>query len=445
MNHLSTQRSNAKRLPTDEAPLLAPHVPRTLVQRSQELDMERSPTGEQPKGVTSQPNATVPQLRFTPLAYIVGYSAEDARMLSAIMESVGFEYRAFANSADLAGGWSRRVPDLILVDISTGGVDAVDTIFNLAERKYSGTLQLTGGLTNAAVEGIAHAAQRHSLKSLPILTRPFDRDSLTAFLEQQKQVALLHGPSKIELGEGLRNNWVEFWYQPKIDLRTKSLVGVESFVRLVHPQIGLISPAIFMNDASESSLFILGQQALIHAVKAASTFAELGLDLQVAINVSVKTLRTLSVARIIRAHQPNGGKKVQLTLDVNEGEIAADISFISQRLKALRLLGVNLAIDDFQSDRLSQNDLRHTAPTELKIPRLFVSGSDDATTEAMICKSIIDVAHKLSAKAVAVGIERTSQALALEQMGCDIGQGFLFGQSMPMDQLVAVMRQRSGK
>ena len=275
-------------------------------------------------------------ISFTPVAHMVGHRSDDSRALAAIMDGVGIEHKAFENSAALTRAWSKRIPDLIILEVSGGGVDAVDTIFTLAEHKYTGALQLTGERGNLAIEGIARVAQRHSLNSLPVQYKPFGSNEIAKIFAEQKTAALQSGPSKIRLDEGLKNNWVDFWYQPKIDLRSRSLVGVESFVRLFHPQIGLVPPSVFLQDANETSMFILGQRALVHAVKTASNFAELGLNLRVAINVSVKALRTLPVSRIIQTNHPDKSKPLRLTLDVNESDVAADPSFIAQRVKLLR-------------------------------------------------------------------------------------------------------------
>jgi len=380
---------------------------------------------------------------FTLMACTVGHGAGDMRILATALAAAGIAHKACENSASLAAAWPARAPDMVIVDVAPGGVDAVDTLFNLAERKYDGMVLLTGERGNAMVEGLARTAQRHALHTLPPVARPFNPDALRNLLVRQQNEALRHGPSKVQLEDGLKHNWIEFWYQPKIDLRSKRIVGVESFGRLIHPKIGLVPPNVFLRGASETDLFILGQHALIHAVKTASDFADLGLNVQVGINVSVRTLRTLPVALIIQTHHRNKTRKLRLTFDVNEADIIADSGFISQRARALRDLGVELAIDDFQSGRLSRTDLEHLAPAELKIPRLVVAGSDAGGIEARICHTIADVAHRIAARAVAVGVERASQATALVQAGCDIGQGFLFGDAMPTGELLQLMRQRS--
>jgi EAL domain-containing protein (putative c-di-GMP-specific phosphodiesterase class I) len=402
----------------------------------------RAPEPEMPAGAGGSSAGPAP-LGFTPLVHTVGHSAGDVNLLSAAMGGLGLDFKSFEDAAGLTRGWSRRVPDVVVIDVATNGVDAIDAVFMLAERKYNGTVQFTAETGTATIEGVMRAAERHGLRILPPIARPFDNEQIKTVLQEQKTAALQSGPSKIKLEEALKHNWIDFWYQPKINLRNKSLIGVESFVRLFHPQIGSVPPSVFLADAEDASLFILGQRALVHAVKTASHFAEMGLNLSVSINVSVKALRTLPVARIIQSNHLNTSMPLKLTFDVTEADVAADPSFISQRVKLLRTLGVSLAIDDFKSDRLSQTDLKNMTPAELKIPRLFVAGCEGKTVEAMICQSIIDAAHKLQAQAVAIGIERPGQVTALDQMGCDVGQGFLFGQPMASEEIVRLMRQRT--
>ncbi len=382
-------------------------------------------------------------LQFTPLAYVVGCDGDSLRLLTTSMDEIGIEHVEFNDSAAMSVGWRRRMPDLVFVGVSAGGADAVDSLFALSERLFTGKLQLLSDPGVSAIESVMRVAHHNPLKILPTLTKPLNADALRTLLQGQKTAALLEGPSQITLDEALKNGWLDFWYQPKIDLRTKNLVGVESLVRLHHPKIGLVSPSVFLKSADETSLFVLSQRALVHAVRTAADFAKLGINLKVAINISMKALRALPVDRLIRQHSAASERRPNLLFDVNQDDVAANLSFVYQRSKALRELGVRLAIDDYQNGQLTQAELKGLAVTEIKIGRMFVSGCDNGAIEATICQSVIDVARKLGTCAVAVGIERPSQAEALLQMGCDVGQGFLFGHSVPPDKIVQMMQQRA--
>lgn len=382
-------------------------------------------------------------IQFTPLAYIVDCDSTTQRVLVSAMDELGIEHAEFADSAAMTTGWGRRMPDFVFVGVTAGGVNAVDALFALIERSFSGKLQLISEPGVSAIESIARIAHHNPLKLLPTLTKPLNADTVKSLLDEQKNAALLDGPSRITLEEAIKNGWLDFWYQPKVNLRTRNLVGVESLVRLHHPKIGLVPPSVFLTTADETSLFVLSQQALVHAVKTSANFARLGLNLRVAINISMKALRALPVDRLIRQHSIAAGPRPSLLFDVNQDDVAANLSFVYQRSKALRELGVRLAIDDYQSGQLSQAELKDLALTEIKIGRIFVAGCDNGSIEAAICQSVVEVARKLGTLTVGVGIERASQAEALARMGCDVGQGFLFGHSVPADEIAQMMQKRS--
>ncbi len=114
----------------------------------------------------------------------------DTNLLTAAMGELGLEFKAFENAAGLSRGWTRRVPDLMIIDVAANGVDAIDTVFMLAERKYNGVIQFTAEAGTATVEGVMRAAERHGLRMLPPMTRPFDSEQIKTILQEQKTAAL---------------------------------------------------------------------------------------------------------------------------------------------------------------------------------------------------------------------------------------------------------------
>jgi len=115
---------------------------------------------------------------------------------------------------------------------------------------------------------------------LPVLKKPFETDVIVKILQQIKLGMPPTVASRLDLQKALNNNWIEFWYQPKIDLLRKCVVGAESFARLFHPQKGLLPPSAFLDGASDQSLLALNEIALISALKAGHDFAKLGLNLE---------------------------------------------------------------------------------------------------------------------------------------------------------------------
>src|SRR6201991_1121085 len=109
----------------------------------------------------------------------------------------------------------------------------------------------------------------------------------------------------MSLAEALKNEWVEFWYQPKIDLRRKQLAGAEAFARVCHPQHGVLLPGTFMPGADDASIHTLAEKALVSALKSGLNLGKFGVNLRIAINVPVNCLTKLPVDKIVREHRPS--------------------------------------------------------------------------------------------------------------------------------------------
>jgi EAL domain-containing protein (putative c-di-GMP-specific phosphodiesterase class I) len=201
-------------------------------------------------------------------------------------------------------------------------------------------------------------------------------------------------------------------------------------------------PGAFMDDASEQSLVELTERSLIHALTSGTSFAKLGITFRLAVNVSLAALAKLSIPRIVREFPPANDRS-GLILDVTEDQIASDLSISREIVGQLESCGVKLAIDDFGRGYLPLTRLREVPFAELKLDRSFVFDCATDKNHAAICRTVIDLAHNFGATAVAVGVEKPADALALFRMGCDFGQGYLFAQPMAQDRFLILLRQRA--
>jgi EAL domain-containing protein (putative c-di-GMP-specific phosphodiesterase class I)/CheY-like chemotaxis protein len=381
---------------------------------------------------------------WSPLTFLVDSDEVGAQRTAAIMSHHGVENLIVPNSHALADALSMRTPDMIMVDVPAEGIDAIDTILMLGERNFGGSVQLMSEPGAAAIQTVRHLGKRHALQMLPVLDKPVDEAALRAVLQSQTQAP----PSarfRVSLDEAIQNGWIQFWYQPKIDLARKRVVGAESFARLFHPQKGLLPPSAFLEGASDQSLLALNEIALINALKAGHEFARLGLNLEIALNVTVNALRNLPVAQIIRTYRPHQSGWPGLIFDVLEEQIVEDPAFVLDMAKVLLGTGVRFAIDNFSGSLLSRTSLKTIPFAELKIKRNFIAKCDGSSTEAVICQTLIALARDLNCLSVAIGVEQKTEARALQRMGCNIAQGYLFSQPLPTDQLVALLRKRLGR
>ena len=145
----------------------------------------------------------------------------------------------------------------------------------------------------------------------------------------------------------------------------------------------------------------------------------------------------------MQTYRPQFEKWPGLIIDVTEEQIVTDLALANEITKRLQHLNVQLAIDDFGRGYSSLARLKELPFAELKLDRAFVTDCGTDKVNAPLCKTVIDLAHNFGSIAVAIGIEKASDALALVSMGCDYGQGFLLGQPMPEERFISLLRQRA--
>jgi EAL domain-containing protein (putative c-di-GMP-specific phosphodiesterase class I) len=378
-----------------------------------------------------------------PLCFVVDGDASIRHFLSLVLHGAGIDTEEFADAQTFRAAMARRAPDVVFLNIALESAEAIQCVVVLGKKNYTGYVQLMSSRGSAVLEHVKSIGTQHKLQMLAPLKKPFDTGTVLKILQDLK---LAHPPSlatRVDLDEALRNGWIEFWYQPKIDLRKKQLVGAEAFARARHPQNGIVMPNAFMPGAKESALITLSEQALSQGLQTSAKFAKLGVNLRLAINVPVNALVKLAVADIVQTYIPQFEKWPGLIIDVTEEQIVADLSLANDITSKLRHLDVHLAIDDFGRGYSSLARLKELPFAELKLDRTFVTDCGTDKVNAPLCKTVIDLAHNFGSIAVGIGIEKASDAMALVSMGCDYGQGFLLGQPMPEERFASLLRQRA--
>jgi EAL domain-containing protein (putative c-di-GMP-specific phosphodiesterase class I) len=401
--------------------------------------LDRTAAGEQAGGT---PNASGSRGRV-PICFVVDEEGSIRHFLSLILHGAGVDTQEFADGKSFAQAIAKSNPDLVFLNIGLESSEAIESILMLAKRGYVGFVQLMSGRGSAVLEHVKSVGDQHRLKMLPILKKPFDTSAIVRIMRQLKLGHPASVAARIGLDEALENGWIEFWYQPKIDLRKKRLAGAEAFARARHPQFGILSPSAFMPGAPDADLVALAQLALVSALKAAASFCKLGINLRFAVNIPVDALVKLPISDIVRAHRPQIDNWAGLIIDVTEEQIVTDLALAADMTRKLAHVNVKLAIDDFGRGYSSLARLKELPFSELKLDRTFVTDCGTDKVNAPLCKTVIDLAHNFGSAAVAIGIEKAADALALTSMGCDMGQGFLLGQPMPEERFRSLLRQRA--
>jgi EAL domain-containing protein (putative c-di-GMP-specific phosphodiesterase class I) len=360
-----------------------------------------------------------------------------------ILQGGGVDTIEFVDGPSFRDTPITRAPDLVLLNVNLEAQDAMQSIETLSRSDFAGAVQLISNRGSAVLDTVKQAGEQMKIRMLPVLKKPFETSAIQKIMSELK---LGHGPAssgvKIGLAEALKNNWVEFWYQPKIDLRRKQIAGAEAFARVCHPEHGVLLPASFMPGADDASVHTLAERALVSALQSGLNLSRFGVNLRIAINVPVKCLVKLPVGQIVREHRPQADDWPGLMIDVTEEQIVSEITLANELSKTFAEHNVRLAIDDFGKGYASLMKLKELPFAEMKLDRSLVAGCGTDKVHAPICKTVIDLAHSFGALAVGIGLEKASDTMALVSMGCDLGQGFLFGQPMPEERFIALLKQR---
>jgi EAL domain-containing protein (putative c-di-GMP-specific phosphodiesterase class I)/CheY-like chemotaxis protein len=364
----------------------------------------------------------------------------------------------FSSAQELLDAWRPDHPDIIFLDIALDRSDAIDVIRALATRKYRGAVQLVSGRDRILLDQVKRVGEQHGLTMLPPLQKPFRAAQLQAlvqnyFAQMLGRDANAAAPDAIaddfglaiSLGEVLHNGWLQFYYQPKMDLQRKCIVGAEVLARCRHPDRGMIPPGSFLPDADEESLRKLSHLGLTAALENWGNFARAGFPLKLAVNVTVNDLMKLPFHALVRELRPSDARWPGLILELTEDQAVRDIALTQEIATQLRIYDIVLALDDFGSGYSHLARLKELPFAEVKLDRNLVADCGEDSHNASLCETAIDLAHHFGATVVAEGIEKRSELQALTAMGCDVGQGFLFAPPMPQDRLIVLLKELAQK
>jgi EAL domain-containing protein (putative c-di-GMP-specific phosphodiesterase class I) len=242
-----------------------------------------------------------------------------------------------------------------------------------------------------------------------------------------------------EIWNGIAQDQFFPHFQPKVALRGMELIGVEALMRWKHTEHGLLSAGSFLPLIADNHLFDdLTAIMLEKAVGQCRRWRRQGLDVQVSVNLSPVLLLAPGLADRIEAKIiEHGIEHEMLIIEVPEAALAHDIRVALDSLLQLRVRGFGLAIDDFGTGQCSREQLERIPATELKIDREMLAGAARRAPMRAALKKGLDIARELNLKAVAEGVETREEWELVNQLGCDMAQGYFIARPMPAEDLVA--------
>ena len=254
--------------------------------------------------------------------------------------------------------------------------------------------------------------------------------------------------ARFEIEKGMRlgfeNNEFHLYYQPKIEFSSGKMLGVEALIRWHHPTLGVVGPDRFIAIA-ESTNFILplGKWVIEQACRQSKAWQDARLPrFSIAVNLSANQLADASLVQYVSdALRTSGADPSLIELEITETTIMKNLDEAVIRLQALRALGVRISIDDFGTGYSSLSYLKQLPVDILKVDRSFVKDLPHNRDDLAITRAVIAMAHGLSMKVVAEGVEEKCQFDSLRDEGCDEFQGFFCSPAMQTAELEALLRR----
>jgi len=374
----------------------------------------------------------------------LGHDAGD-QLLQAMSERL----RSVVRDRDMLGRFGGDEFIVMLRDVS-GGYDPLEAAERL-RAEIAQPLMIDGaelfvtasiGITVSDREGVTTTEMLRDADAAMYRAKARGRDRVEVFAPGSHDATVLTLRTTNELRRGLERGEIVPYYQPIVQLSNGHLMGFEVLARWRHPDRGLLGPDQFLPMAEETGL--IGE---VGATVLRASLVQLGQwrnatqrfnDLSVSVNVSVRQLMSSQLVDVVAdALAEAGVSAIALWLEITETALMADVKAATVALRELRSLGLHLAVDDFGTGYSSLTYLKRFPVEAIKVDRTFVNGLGIDAEDSTIVEAVVNLGHSLGLSVVAEGVETPLQLSRLREIGCDRGQGYLFGRPRPAELIEA--------
>jgi EAL domain-containing protein (putative c-di-GMP-specific phosphodiesterase class I)/CheY-like chemotaxis protein len=331
--------------------------------------------------------------------------------------------------------------DVIITDLNMPGMDGMEFIRHVGEFGAPVALIVATDQERSLLSSVETMARAYGVNLLEGIKKPVTAKKLAAALSLYKTAPASAPPAKSmagtgftleEIVAGIDNDEFEPFFQPKIDLATRGIQGVEALARWRHPIHGVVNPAHFIPVLETSwqidpFTIIMLRKALV----CCRTWRVGGTEAGVSLNLSLTSLSDVTLAdRLMEVVAESGVEARHVILEVTETAAASELGKVLENLSRLRMNGFGLAIDDYGTGYSSMEQLTRIPFTELKIDQSFVRDAPTKPASRAMLESSLEMARKLGIVAVAEGVEHAQEVVLLRHLGCDLIQGHLVAAPM---------------
>ena len=351
--------------------------------------------------------------------------------MSEVLEDLGFVTSECASADELQTMLATDLPDLILLGIAADGIEPGQFLETLVREAFDGKVLAVGARESIIVKAVQQVGEEYGLAMLPPLTTPFAAETL------RERVAMLlpdePAPSPaVHVGEALHAGWLELWYQSKIDARSLVRCGAEALVRMRHPTWGVVPPAYFIPEAHDPHFRNLSEFVIERAVQDWHYLLERQSAVDLSINLPAPYLKEPQAVRDLCRRVPTHPAFGGLTIEIASEEAIHDLAFLTEAAREMRFHNIGLSIDNLGANWPELMGLGKIPFIKLKADRHFVTGCGNDRLKRTVCRHIVELAQGYGASAAAEGVESRGDLLAVNELGFDHVQGYLFGKPMPL-------------
>ncbi len=373
--------------------------------------------------------ATFGRRKVRPRVCVADAKQHIRKFVGEVLEELGFITCECAQVSELSAAFDAQLPDLVVVGLSAGGIEAAAMLKALAARAFDGKVLLLGPRDSSVVTAVREVGERLGIAMLPALATPFGTEGL------RRSVATLlptEAPPNlaVDVAEALRFDWLELWYQPKIDTRALVMRGAEALIRMRHPTWGIVSPTLFMPDDSDPHFRALSEFVVRQAVEDWRYFVEQHGPVEVAINLPASFFKDPKSVKWLCQQLPEHPAFEGLVIEINGTDLIANLELVKDVARQLRFHNIAISIDDLGMEWSSLVGLNDFPFVELKVDRQFITGCADDRLKQTACRWIVDLADGYGVRTIAEGVETRADFLTVREMDFDLVQGFLFAKPM---------------